>query len=160
PVVRAAKFFAPWNRGVLTNALTKIWHEDARTVLKLSPRKYDVIITQPSNPWMVGVGSVFSREYYELGASRLKPGGVMAQWFHVYDMHDGIVGLVLRTFTTVFPHVEVWDCGSGDVILLGAKTPWLATVESYRKAFDREGVRRDLGSIGILSPAALLARQL
>src|SRR5207237_10540443 len=121
PVSRAASCFLPWTRGVLSNRLTKIWHEDARTVLKLSPQKYDIIITQPSNPWMAGVGSVFSREYYELAASRLKEGGVMAQWFHLYDMHDGIVSLVLRTFGTVFPCGEVWDTGCADVVLLGSK---------------------------------------
>jgi hypothetical protein len=109
---------------------------------------------------MVGVGSVFSREYYELGASRLKEGGIMAQWFHVYDMHDGIIGLVLRTFGSVFPYVEIWDCRSGDLVLLGSKTPWAATVETYQQVFDREGPRKDLARIGLHSPAALLARQL
>jgi predicted membrane-bound spermidine synthase len=159
PVVRAAKFFEKWNSGVLTDKRTTIRVEDARTVLKLSPQLYDVIITQPSNPWMAGVGSVFSREYYELGASRLKEGGIMAQWFHLYDMHDGIVSLVLRTFGTVFPHVEVWDCGAGDLVLLGSKQPWPATAAHYQKFFDRERPRKDLANIGLQSIDALLARQ-
>src|SRR5205085_109319 len=98
PVLRAARHFDQWNRGVVTNSLTRFWNEDARTVLKLSPQNYDVIISEPSNPWMAGVGSVFSREFYELAAHRLKPGGIMTQWFHLYEMHDGIVLLVLRTF--------------------------------------------------------------
>lgn len=160
PVLRAAQFFNGLNRGVLTNARARIWVEDARTILKLSPQRYDVIITQPSNPWMVGVGSVFSREYYELGASRLKAGGILAQWFQIYDMHDGIVELVLRTFGTVFPCVEVWDCGGGDIILLGSKSPWRATPEIYQKCFNRERPRQDLARIGIHSPAELLTRQL
>jgi predicted membrane-bound spermidine synthase len=159
PVVRAAKFFEKWNSGVLTDKRTTIRIEDARTVLKLSPKLYDVIITQPSNPWMAGVGSVFSREYYELGASRLKEGGIMAQWFHLYDMHDGIVSLVLRTFGTVFPHVEVWDCGAGDLVLLGSKQPWPATTAHYQKFFSRERPRNDLARIGLHSIDALLARQ-
>src|SRR5437867_4042729 len=160
PVIRAASFFAAWNRGVLGNRLTKICHEDARTILKLNPQKYDIIITQPSNPWMVGVGSVFSREYYELAASRLKEGGIMAQWFHVYEMHDGIVDLVLRTFGTVFPYLEIWDSGSGDVVLLGAKTPWPCTLQRLQIVFDREQPRKDLQAIGIQNASALLARQL
>jgi predicted membrane-bound spermidine synthase len=159
PVVRAAKFFEKWNAGVLTDQRTTIRIEDARTVLKLSPKLYDVIITQPSNPWMAGVGSVFSREYYELGASRLKEGGIMAQWFHLYDMHDGIVSLVLRTFGTVFPHVEVWDCGAGDLVLLGSKQPWPSTTAHYQKFFARERPRNDLARIGLQSIDALLARQ-
>src|SRR5207253_4318669 len=71
PVVRAAKFFAPWNRGVVTNALTRIRLEDARTVLKLDPQKYDVIVSEPSNPWFASIGSVFSREFYGYAAARL-----------------------------------------------------------------------------------------
>ena len=160
PVIRAAKYFEPWNRGVLTNPATRVWSEDARTILKLSPKKYDVIITQPSNPWMAGVGSVFSREYYELGASRLKDGGIMAQWFHVYDMHDGIVTLVLRTFGSVFPHMEVWDSGSGDLILLGSLKPWTSDPSIYRRLFEKDSPRKDLELVGIQTPEAFWARQL
>jgi len=160
PVVRAAKFFAPWNRGVVTNRLTRIWREDARTVLKLKPQLYDVIISEPSNPWMAGVGSVFSREFYALASSRLKPGGVMAQWFHIYEMHDGIIDLVLQTFVSVFPHVEIWDPGTGDVIMLGGKQPWDSTTENYAKVFQREGPRSDLQRIGLTEPQWVWARQL
>jgi len=160
PVVRAAKWFEPWNHGVLTDPRTTIRVEDARTMLKLSPQRYDVIITQPSNPWTAGVGSVFSEEYYDLAARRLKEGGVVAQWFHTYEMHDGIVSLMLRTFSHVFPYVEVWDSEAGDIILLGSKQPWPATLEDLRKGFVPELVRRDLARLGITSPETLLARQL
>jgi spermidine synthase len=159
PVVRAAKFFTPWNGGVLTDPRTHLWVEDARTILKLSPQRYDIVISQPSNPWMVGVGSVFSREYYELASTRLKEGGVMAQWFHLYDMHDGIVESVFRTFASVYPYMEVWDSGVGDVLLLGAKRPWNSTVERYQTMFEREPVRADLAKIGIHSAQSLIARQ-
>ena len=107
PVIRASRYFTNWNRCVLEDTRVRLWREDARTVLKLNPQLYDVIVAQPSNPWTVGIGSVFSREFYELSAHRLKPGGIMAQWFHVYEMHDGIVSLVLRTFSSVFPFVEI-----------------------------------------------------
>jgi hypothetical protein len=160
PVVRASLFFTNWNRSVLNDPRTRLWHEDARTVLKLSPQLYDVIVAEPSNPWTVGIGSVFSREFYEIAARRLKPGGIMAQWFHVYEMHDGIVSLVLRTFRTVFPCVEIWDPGSGDIVMLGSLQPWEANPGVFRQSFGFRGVRSDLDSIGIHSPEALLARQL
>ena len=160
PVLRAGKFFEPWNRGVLTNRLARIVPEDARTLLKLSPQRYDVIISEPSNPWMVGVGSVFSREFYELCASRLKDGGVMTQWFHVYEMHDGIVALVLHTFASVFPHLEVWDPGTGDLILLGSQKPWVTGPDVWRKVFERAEPGKDLAAIGLTAPDALWARQL
>jgi spermidine synthase len=160
PVIRAARHFAQWNRRVYENPKVRIWTEDARTILKLSPQKYDVIITQPSNPWTAGNGSVFSREFYELAKRRLTAGGIVAQWFHMYEMHDGIVALVLRTFNQVFPHLEIWDCGNGDIIMLGALESWPSSPEVYRTAFEREEVRKDLEKIGITSPEALWVRQL
>jgi predicted membrane-bound spermidine synthase len=160
PVVRASQFFTNWNRRVLDDPHTHLWHEDARTVLKLNPQLYDVIVAEPSNPWTVGIGSVFSREFYQLAASRLKPGGIMAQWFHVYEMHDGIVELVLRTFNSVFPRVEIWDSCSGDIILLGSLQSWQTGPDVFRQGFTLPGVRLDLAQIGIRSPEALLARQL
>jgi len=160
PVIRASWYFTNWNRQVLEDPRVRLWREDARTVLKLNPQLYDVIVAQPSNPWTVGIGSVFSLEFYELSARRLKPGGIMAQWFHVYEMHDGIVSLVLRTFSSVFPYVEIWDPGSGDIVMLGSLQPWPAGPEVFRQSFGFAGVRSDLDSIGIHSPEALLARQM
>jgi predicted membrane-bound spermidine synthase len=159
PVLRALKLFEPWNHGVATNSRVRIRREDARTVLKLDPQKYDVIISEPSNPWMAGIGSVFSREFYHLAASRLKPGGLMAQWFHLYEMDDDTLNLVLRTFTKVFPHLEIWDAGGTDVVLLGSARPWASGPEIYRRAFALEGPRHDLALIGLTTPEAILARQ-
>ena len=160
PVVRAAKFFARWNRNPLADPRVRVRNEDARTVLKLSTQKYDLVINEPSNPWTVGVGSVFSREYYELAASRLQDGGITCQWFHIYEMNDPIVGLVLRSFASVFPYVEVWDPGAGDLILLGSKRPWKCSSEVFQQIFERPEVRKDLAAIGVKSPQALWARQL
>jgi hypothetical protein len=84
----------------------------------------------------------------------------MAQWFHVYDMHDGIVNLVLRTFGSVFPHMEIWDSGSGDLILLGSLKPWASDPTVYRRLFERESPRKDFELVGIKSPEAFWARQL
>ena len=159
PVLQAAKLFAPWNNGVLTNDRVRIYHEDARTVLKLSPQKYDVIISEPSNPWMVGIGRVFSREFYQLAASRLKPGGIMTQWFHLYEMDDKSLDVVLRAFGSVFPNMEIWDVNDGDIVLLGSDRPWKSDLEAYRRAFKLDGPRRDLASIGLTTPEAIMARQ-
>ena len=160
PVIRASKFFNEWNRDVLDDPRTKLWHEDARTVLKLSAQNYDAIVAEPSNPWTAGIGSVFSREFYQLAANRLKPGGLMVQWFHLYEMHDGIVELVLRTFTSVFPNVEVWDSCDGDIVLIGSQQPWTSSPEVFSKSFALPGVRADFADLGVNSPEALFARQL
>ncbi len=159
PVVRAARLFGDWNRHVLDNPRVQVRTEDARTVLKLHPQLYDVIITEPSNPWTVGVGSVFSREFYEIAARRLKPGGLICQWFHVYEMNDEILKLVFRTFGSVFPYMEIWDTRNGDIVMLGSQQPWATGPEVFRQGFAIDRVRTDMGMINIKSPEALLARQ-
>jgi spermidine synthase len=159
PVLEAAIHFEPWNRGVLTNKLTRLYREDARTVLKLSDKKYDIIISEPSNPWTSGIGSVFTREFYQLAASRLNEGGIVAQWFHIYEMNDDVVELVLRTFGSVFPVSEIWETRNGDLILLGAKSPWESSPTVFAEVFTRPEPRKDLEKIDLRSPESVLARQ-
>jgi predicted membrane-bound spermidine synthase len=159
PVLHAAEFFSNWNRGVLTNPVTNIRLEDGRTVLKLSRKPYDVIICEPSNPWFASVGSVFSKEFYEVAASRLKPGGFMVQWFHTYEMQDPIVEMVIRTFASVFPNMEIWDASYGDLVLLGSTQPWVSSPAMLRKAYEIDLVRKDLASIGLGTPSAFWARR-
>jgi predicted membrane-bound spermidine synthase len=159
PVISAARLFAGWNRHVLDSPRVRIEIQDARTVLKLHQQLYDVIITEPSNPWTVGVGSVFSREFYEIAARRLKPGGLICQWFHVYEMNDDILKLVLRTFGSVFPYMEIWDTRNGDIVMLGSLHPWATGPQVFRQGFAIDRVRTDMAMININSPVALLARQ-
>ena len=125
-MINGSHLFYPVNKRVFDDPRARYVHDDAKSYFASQNRKFDLILSEPSNPWMVGVGSVFSREFYELCASRLKDGGIMTQWFHVYEMHDGIVQLVFHTFATVFPHVELWDPGTGDLILLGSQKPLIA----------------------------------
>lgn len=159
PVIEGAKLFSEVNNGVLTNSRARILREDGRTVLKLSLDRYDVIISEPSNPWTAGVGSVFSKEFYQFAADRLKPGGVMAQWFHVYEMHGGIVSMVLRTFGKVFTHFQIWETSHGDIVLIGSRQAWPETMDDCRQVFARDAVRRQLEDIGLKTPEQVLARQ-
>lgn len=159
PVLAAGRLFAPWNRGVLTNSRVRIFNEDARSVLKLRPDRYDLIVSEPSNPWVVGVGSVFSQDFYRLCASRLTEGGVMGQWFHKYEMSDDIVFLIFRTFASVFPNMEIWDTQEGDLILLGSVKPWPSDPAHFQTVFNRPAPAKDLADLRIESAVALWARQ-
>jgi spermidine synthase len=160
PVLEAAPLFKEWNRNVIANSKAIVRKEDARTVLKLSPQKYDVLICEPSNPWVVGVGSVFSKDFYELASSRLSDGGIMAQWFHIYEMSDDIVYLVVRTFGSVFPNMEIWDTENGDIVLLGSKTPWSSNPAQFQKIYERPEPKADLQRINMSTPLALWVRQI
>jgi spermidine synthase len=159
PVLEAGHYFREFNRGVLTNARTTIRRDDARAVLKLGKTKYDIIINEPSNPWVAGVAGVFSKEFYDLCAASVVDGGIVAQWFHNYEMSDYITMMVVRTFGSVFPHIEIWETQRGDLVLIGSKKPWQSTPAAYQKLFEHPRVREDLAELKITTGVALWTKQ-
>jgi len=124
-VVKASDFFLPWNNGVLSDPRTEMIIQDARAHLKLTDRNYDVIISEPSNPWMAGLATLFTRDFFEIARNRLNEGGVFAQFMHSYQMDWSTFALVGRTFAEVFPNSVITatsPAGSGgDFLLIGFK---------------------------------------
>src|SRR5205085_3850799 len=84
----AATFFAEANQNALKDPRLHLAIEDAKCFLKTTTQDYDVIVTEPSNPWMAGVAAVFSREYYQDCRTRLRAGGIIAQWLQSYETDD------------------------------------------------------------------------
>jgi spermidine synthase len=118
-VIRAAPFFDRASRGASVDSKVRIVNSDAYRALMRSDGQFDVIVSEPSNPWVTGVEMLFSREFLEAAKSRLSPGGVYAQWIHQYEIDDGSLELVLRTYASVYDHVAVWTSLSADLLLLG-----------------------------------------
>jgi spermidine synthase len=103
-VVTASDFFLPWNNNVLYNPKTNLIIQDGRAHLQLTKQKYDVIISEPSNPWMAGMATLFTRDFFTLAEDRLNENGIFVQWLHVYQMDWPTFALVGRTFAEVFPN--------------------------------------------------------
>ncbi|MFH2064439.1 MAG: fused MFS/spermidine synthase [Pseudomonadota bacterium] len=103
-VVAGSDFFIPWNYDVLHNPRTELIIQDGRAHLALTDRRYDVIISEPSNPWMAGLATLFTHEFMELAKNRLKENGIYVQWIHSYQMDWPTFSLVGRTFAGVFPN--------------------------------------------------------
>jgi spermidine synthase len=101
-VVTASNFFIPWNNKVLANPKTDLIIQDARAHLELTNRKYDVIIAEPSNPWMAGLANLFTKENLLLANKRLNENGIFVQWFHSYQMDWSTFSLIGRTFREIF----------------------------------------------------------
>ncbi len=102
-VVEASDFFRPWYNNVLSNPRTHLIIQDARAHLQLTKQKYDVIISEPSNPWMAGLATLFTRDFFTLVENRLNEGGIFCQWVHSYQMDWPTFALIGRTFTRLFP---------------------------------------------------------
>jgi spermidine synthase len=124
-VVKGSEFFRPWNNDVLYNPRTNLIIQDGRAHLELTKQKYDVIISEPSNPWMAGLAALFTRDFFELVEKRLNDDGIFVQWLYSYQMDWSTFALIGRTFAQVFPHsilVRTSPSGAGkDYLLAGFK---------------------------------------
>ena len=150
-VVEASDFFAFENGDVLRDDRTRVVLADARNYLLASSRKWDVIISEPSNPWVTGVANLFTREAFELAQSRLAPHGLLAQWFHIYNMQAEDLRSVFRTFSDVFPVVSVWSPSFGDLILIGSDDPHHFDYGRLQVLFDKPAIAGDLSRVDIWS---------
>lgn len=119
-VIEASTYFEDVNYRPFSDHRTRLYIDDALTFLKLTRRSYDVVVSEPSNPWIAGIGNLFTKEFFEHCRTRLNPRGLMVQWFHLYEMDDLTFDMVLRTFQSVFPRVTIWESLRRDVILIGS----------------------------------------
>jgi spermidine synthase len=122
-VAEASAFFERENHQVLRKPGVRLLIGDGRSHLRLSARQYDVIISEPSNPWMAGVAALFTREFFEAARERLRERGVFCQWSHTYEIAEDDLRSIVRTFTSVFPDGTMWLIGEGDLLLIGSASP-------------------------------------
>ena len=167
-VPQAARLFSGPNRGALDDARVALVVDDARAFLLARPERYDVIVSQPSNPWVIGVANLFTVEFYRLARARLNPGGLMGQWVQAYRILPDDFRSVVRSFLEVFPDATLWEesAGGGDLFLLGGTgEPGIdldALARAPREAWSDLGDAPGRGAIGLLSrfvagPGALRA---
>jgi spermidine synthase len=149
-VVEASRFFTKQNGDVLKDRRLRLIIADGRNYLLTTRQRYDVIASEPSNPWIGGIASLFSAEYFALARRALAPGGIMAQWVQAYGLSPADFQMVVKTFGSVFPSISVWHTTSGDYLLLGRMEPGpidLARIQARYAA--NPALRRDLELIGV-----------
>lgn len=156
-VVEASRFFEDHNHGALDNPRTRLIVGDGRTHLLMADEQYDVIVSEPSNPWMAGIASLFTKEFFQAARARLAPGGVLCQWAHTYDISDADLRSIVATFLSVFPDGTLWLVGEADVLLIGSTEPLTSRLAAVEQAWRRPGVAADLASVGARSPMAVLS---
>jgi spermidine synthase len=136
-VVEGSEFFRPWNNHVLSHPKTDLIIQDGRAHLQLTDRTYDVIISEPSNPWMAGLATLFTREFFELVKDRLNDGGIFAQFFHSYEMDWTVFSLFGRTFAEAFPNSLYATCQPGvfgpDFLFVGFKEDKRLVLENAQR---------------------------
>ncbi|MBI4603904.1 MAG: fused MFS/spermidine synthase, partial [Planctomycetes bacterium] len=156
-VIAAARdFFGEANHGALRDERVRNVVGDGRNHLEYTRRKYDVITSVPSNPWIAGIGNLFTVEFFEACRARLEAGGVLCNWIHKINMRADDFRTVVRTFIEVFGDTaQLWDLGY-DALLIGGASPVAFDPARFRKLLEVPEIRRDLEGLGISSPETLL----
>jgi spermidine synthase len=157
-VIEGARFFAEKNGRIHDDPRVRFVHADGRNYLVATPAQFDVIISEPSNPWIAGIGNLFTREYYQLAARKLREGGVFGQWMQTYAMAPEDLRMVFRTFAEVFPDVSLWAVNDSDLLLIGTLRPQRLRYASLRAAVEAHpAARQDLAELGFKDAYSLLA---
>ncbi len=148
-VIEGSKFFGPFNHQALDDPRVKVILEDGRNHVALSDKQYDVIISEPSNPWISGVGALFTLDFFELLKQRLTPGGVACIWVHTNMSPDSFKSIT-RSFSEAFPYVTMWESIVGDdYLLIGSSEEYRLSYEKFAGHLQKEPIRKDLQRIGI-----------
>jgi spermidine synthase len=155
----ATRLFEPWNGDPFRDPRFRLIIDDARSYVTHARRRYDVIISEPSNPWMAGTGALFSTDFYAGARGALADDGIYVQWVQTYEMSDEAFAAVVRSFRRSFPAVYGFQANASDVLLLGCRRPLRPDWDRVAERFARPAVREHLSGLAIRDPAVLLALQ-
>jgi predicted membrane-bound spermidine synthase/tetratricopeptide (TPR) repeat protein len=135
---------------VLEDKRVRVIPTDGRNYILATPKFYDVITAEPSNPWIAGIANLYTREFYQVIKSKIKDDGIFAQWFHNYSMSPDDFRMVFRTFAEAFPHVSLWSMKESDFLLIGSKKEQVFDYPAVKAIFDNnEMLRSDLQYLGL-----------
>lgn len=159
-VIDASRLFESINGGYLNDPRVRVYCEDAKTFLQITKKKYNMINSYPTNPWIAGVAGIFSLEYFEDCRAHLAEGGVFAQWMHAYELEAETFYMMLETLTKVFPYYTIWNPQHTDLVIIASTGPYSMDFKKMETLIMSEPVKKDLDGLGIHSLLTILAMQI
>jgi len=160
--IENAHYFDPYNRGVSRDPKVKFHEMDAFRLLQGTKATWDVIISEPSNPWVAGIENLYSEEFYEIARNKMAENGMFVQWIHTYSFTDELLRMVLRTMSSKFSYVAVYQLKGGDLALVAKRHP--ITAADIHRGADRMNqapiIREMLAESGINRMEDLLALEI
>jgi spermidine synthase len=146
-IERAAReYFSDYTNNALDDPRLNHVIADGRNYLQNTPEKYDVIVSEPSNPWISGEGSLFTREFFQIVQGHLNEGGIFCQWAPMYEHDREDFKIFLKTFHSVFPHVQVYNSGT-DIIILGSGEPMEISYPRLAKKLKDPKIKSDFNEM-------------
>ncbi|HEX3375393.1 MAG TPA: fused MFS/spermidine synthase [Candidatus Acidoferrales bacterium] len=154
-VVGAAPLLAQLNRNVLLDSRVHVTFDDARNFLFTTREKYDLIISEPSNPWIAGVATLFTREFYAAVHGRLSPDGVFVQWMQAYSLFPEDLRMLFATFLSEFHGATLWHGDAPDLILMAPSPPSAEILGRAQSLYESPHLHDDFVQLGMQEPAGL-----
>ncbi len=151
-VVQASKYFDKFNYNLSSNPKSKIINQDAFSFYGPRHQKFDLIVSEPSNPWLSGVENLFTQTFYQLAARSLKEDGVFTQWIHTYYMNPTILASIFENIRLHFKDSLIYRTSRGDIAIVcsNSKTPLLKRLEKgLELAADNDTLMQNFQKIGI-----------
>jgi spermidine synthase len=146
-VVDAARHFRPHNARAYDDPRSRVHYEDAKTFFAGTDARYDIIVSEPSNPWVSGVSTLFSEEFYGQLKHRLQPDGVLVQWIHAYELDLDLLSTIFKALGKHFPDYAVYAWNPGDLYVVATLRPGLAPLGDGVFAFPLAA--KELSRLGI-----------
>jgi spermidine synthase len=135
-----------------------VYFEDAKSYFARHGKRYDVIISEPSNPWVSGVASLFTAEFYRDAARYLAPGGLFVQWLHFYELDDRLLGAMLAAMDTAFADYDVYQASAGDLVVLAVRAGRVPVPQALPAGEPR--FLHMLGQVGVTRLEHVMVRRL
>ncbi len=161
-IINNRHYFDRYNHEVSRNPKVAIHEMDAFRFLGGTKKNFDVIISEPSNPWVAGIENLYSLEFYKTARSKLNPHGVFTQWIHTYSFNDELLQMVMHTMGEVFPNISVYQLKGGDLGLIATVEP-ISRADLFRAAQRMESsaeLKKDLADSGLDKLETILALEI
>ena len=152
-MLRASRAFRPANRRVFDDGRSVFAIEDARSYFASQGQQFDLILSEPSNPWVAGVSGLFTTEFYAHVRRYLTPRGVFGQWLHLSEINDRLVLSVVRALADNFPAYALYSVGNKDILIVATNEPHLPSPDW--SVFALPGIADDLRRVVPLTPGML-----
>ncbi|MAL03861.1 MAG: spermine synthase [Arenimonas sp.] len=122
-MVDGARLMGPRVHRAYDDPRSHLYIDDARTYFSAGRKQFDVILSMPSNPWVSGVASLFTKEFYGFIGRHLSKKGMLVQWVQTYELDNALLARMLAALDSEFPHVEVYEAGPGNLLLVASDSP-------------------------------------
>ncbi len=157
-MVEGARHYLPRVANVYEDARSHIHIEDAKTFFSLHQKKYDLIVSEPSNPWVSGTSNLFTREFYRDIKRHLNPGGMLVQWLQVYELETRLLMSVIKALHEQFPYFDIYSTDNSNLLIISRLEKTDQPLDAG--VFTNGNISRELGHVGMTSLQDFRARYL